>query len=158
MRRMMTMLLIFVIAATVFSCQKETDESRVKKVITDIQTAGEAKDVKAILEHLAKTYSDPQGYNYETIKGLLLGYFFRYPKITVYINNLTITVEKASAKAVFQTVLTSGKKTGSVSDVIPQSLGVWDFDVSLTKESDDWKVVSSEWTQADIMKSEEGDQ
>ncbi|PKN80164.1 MAG: hypothetical protein CVU51_14880 [Deltaproteobacteria bacterium HGW-Deltaproteobacteria-1] len=93
--------------------------------------------------------------NYEGIKGLLLGYFFRYPKISAYINNLTISVENSSARAEFQTVLTSGEKTGSMADVIPNSLGVWDFDVTLKKESNDWKVTSAKWEESEIMKTGE---
>jgi hypothetical protein len=147
MRRFVTILLIFIITITALGCHKETEQDKVKKVITDIQAAGEEKDVKKIISNIAKTYNDPQGYNYETIKGLLIGYFIRYPKISAYITNLEISIENKSAKAVFQTVLTSGNKSGSVSDVIPQSLGVYDFDVSLKKESNGWKVTSAKWEQ-----------
>ncbi len=147
MRRVVIIFLIFIVAMTVPGCHKETDQDKVKKVITEIQTAGDEKDIKKIMNNLSKTYSDPQGFNYDGIRGLLIGYFFRYPKISVYINNLTISVENTKANAVFQAVLTSGEKTGSVTDVIPQSLGVWDFDVSLKKESSDWKVTSAKWEQ-----------
>jgi len=149
MKRIVTILLIFVIAMTVLGCHKQTEQDKVKKVITDIQAAGEEKDVKKIINNIAKTYNDPQGYNYETIKGLLIGYFLQYPKISAYITNLEISIENTSAKAVFQTVLTSGKKTGSISDVIPQTLGVYDFDVSLKKESNGWKVTSAKWEQVE---------
>jgi hypothetical protein len=156
MKRVVTIFLIFVVTMMIVSgCHKESDQDRIKKVIADIQTAGDEKDIRKIMNNLSKTYSDPQGFNYEGIKGLLLGYFFRYPKISVYINSLTISVEDTSARAVFQTVLTSGEKTGSVTDVIPQSLGVWDFDVSLKKESSDWKVTSAKWEQAEMMRTEE---
>ena len=147
MRHFVTILLIFVITMTALGCHKETEQDKVKKVITDIQTAAQEKDVKKIINNIAKIYNDPQGYNYETIKGLLIGYFLRYPKISAYITNLEISIENKSAKAVFQTVLTSGNKTGSVSDVIPQSLGVYDFDVSLKKELNGWKVTSAKWEQ-----------
>jgi len=147
MRRIVTMSLVFVIIITVLGCHKMTEQDKVKKVITDIQKAAQEKDVKKIINNLAKTYNDPQGFNYETIRGLLLGYFFQYPKISAYITNLEISIENTSAKAVFQTVLTSGNKTGSAADMIPQSLGVWDFDVSLKKESNGWKVTSAKWEQ-----------
>jgi hypothetical protein len=148
MKHVVTILLVFVIAITVLGCHKQTEQDKVKKVITDIQAAGEEKDVKKIINNLSKTYNDPQGYNYETIKGLLIGYFLQYPKISAYITNLEISIENTSAKAVFQTVLTSGNKTGSAADVIPQSLGMYDFDVSLKKESNGWKVTSAKWEQA----------
>lgn len=154
MRRVVTILLIFFIAITALGCQRESEEGKVKNVITDIQTAGEEKDAGKIMNHLSKAYRDPQGLNYEGIKRLLLGYFFRYPKISAYINNLDISVQNTSARAVFQTILTSGDKTGSVTDIIPHSLGIWDFDVSLKKESNRWKVTSAEWTQVDVMKPE----
>jgi len=149
MRRFVTILLIFVITISALGCHKETEQDKVKKIITDIQTAAQEKDVKKIINNLSKTYNDPQGYNYETIKGLLIGYFLQYPKISAYITNLEIYIENTSAKAIFQTVLTSGNKTGSASDVIPQSLGVWDFDVSLKKESNGWKVTSAKWEQVE---------
>ena len=147
MKRVVTIILIFVITITAFGCHKETEQDKIKKVITDIQTAAQEKDVKKIINNFSKTYNDPQEYNYETIKGLLLGYFFQYPKISAYITNLEISIEETSAKAVFQTVLTSGNKTGSASDVIPRSLGIYDFNVSLKKESGTWKVTSAKWEQ-----------
>ena len=147
MRSVVTIFLVFVIIITALGCHKQTEQDKVKKVITDIQTAAQEKDVKTIINNIAKTYNDPQGYNHETIKGLLIVYFLQYPKISVYINNLEISVENTSAQAVFQTVLTSGNKTGSVADVIPQSLGTYDFDVSLKKESNSWKVTSAKWEQ-----------
>ena len=147
MRWVVTILLIFVIAMTALGCHRETEQDKLKKIITDVQKAGEEKDIKKIMNYISKTYNDPRGFNRETIKGLLIGYFFRYPKISVYINNLEIAIENTSAKAVFQTVLTSGNKTGSATNVIPQSLGIYDFDVSLKKESNDWKVTSAKWEQ-----------
>jgi hypothetical protein len=156
MKRYVTILLIFAITMTALGCHKETEQDKVKKVMTDIQTAAQEKDVKKIMNHLAINYNDHQGNNYKKIKGLLIGYFLQYPKISAYISNLEISIEDKSAKAVFQTVLTSGNKTGSMSDVIPQSLGVWDFDVSLKKESNGWKVTSAKWEQVGNEERGEG--
>jgi hypothetical protein len=155
MRRTAAIFLILAATVTLFGCQKETEQDKIKKIIKDIQAAGEQKDVKKIMSHLSITYDDPRGHNHEAIKVLLLGYFFRYPKISAYINNLDISVENTSARAVFQTILTSGKKTGSVTDMIPQSLGIWDFEVTLKKESAGWKVSSARWAQVDMIKSGE---
>jgi hypothetical protein len=155
MRRIVTVFLIIVIVLAVPGCHKETDQDKVKKIVAEIQAAGEVKDVSKIMKNLSKTYSDPQGFNYDGIKGLLIGYFFRYPKVSVYINNLTISIENTSARAEFQTVLTSGEKTGSVTDVIPNSLGVWDFNVTLKKESNEWKVTSAKWEESEMMNTAE---
>lgn len=152
MRSARTILLFLVVSAVVLGCSGRTDEDKIKALITDIQTAGEEKNIKKMMNHLSKTYSDPQGFNYDGIHGLLVGYFFQYPKISVYISNLTVSVENAQARAVFQTVLVSGEKTGSIADAIPRSLGLWDFDVLLKKEPDGWKVVSAKWEPVEMMK------
>jgi hypothetical protein len=145
MKRFMLICLIFFMTIIALGCNKETEEDKVRKVIADIQAAAEEKDVKTIINNLDKTYNDFQGFNRETIKRLLLGYFLQHPKISVYTSNLQISIEKASAKALFQAVLTSGNKTGSATDMIPRSLGVYRFDVSLNKGSDGWKVASARW-------------
>lgn len=144
-KRLILVLILFAVLFGVSACDRETDESKIKKVIIAIQTAAEQKDVKNVIDHLSETYRDSQGNNREGIKALLLGYFFRYPKISVYINNLQINIKESSAQASFETVLTSKEKTGSLKDIIPQALGIYAFDVELKKESGDWKVTSASW-------------
>jgi len=126
-------------------CHRETEQDKVKKVITDIQKAAEDKNIKKIINNLSKTYSDTQGYNYKTIKGLLLGYFYQHPAISAYITNLEISVPDTFAKVVFQAVLTGGSKTGAASDLIPESLGIYAFVVEMKREPDGWKVTSATW-------------
>jgi hypothetical protein len=145
MNRTLISLVLIAVAITTLACHKETEQDKVKKVITDIQKGAEEKDVKKIISNISKTYNDPQGYNYDTIKGLVLGYFFQHPKIFAYITNLDISVENASAKAVFQALLTGGNKTGSAADLVPESLGMYAFVVSFAKEADGWKVTSATW-------------
>ena len=130
---------------TIPGCHKETEQDKVKKVINNIQKAAEEKDVKKISNSLSKTYIDPHGFKYDTIKDLLLGYFFQHPKISVYITDLEISVADTFSKAVFQAVLTGGSKTGSTSDLIPESLGIYAFVVEFKKEPDGWKVTSATW-------------
>lgn len=145
MRSVAAIVLLFTMTITTLGCHKETDQEKVKKVITNIQKAAEEKDVKKIVISLSKTYRDPQGFNYDTIKGLVISYFFQHPSISAYITNLEISVENSSAKAAFQAVLTGGSKTGSASDLIPESLGIYAFVVELKKEPDGWKITSATW-------------
>jgi ketosteroid isomerase-like protein len=72
-------------------------------------------------------------------------YFYQHPKISIYITKLDVSVKSDSAMAIFQAVLTSSGAAGSASAILPESLGVYEFDVSFSKESDEWKVVSAKW-------------
>ena len=125
--------------AFVPGCHQETEQDKVKKVITSVEKAAEERDVKEIITSLSRTYRDSQGNDYDSIKGFILGYFFRYQKVHVYIPDIVISVEGASATAEFQAVLT-GSPSGSAT-----MLGMYAFEVSLRKEEKEWKVVSASW-------------
>ena len=79
------------------------------------------------------------------LTGMLLGYFFRHQKIHVFITNLDVTVQDGVAQVVFQAVLSGGTKHESVGDLLPNALGMYAFEVSLTKESNEWLANSARW-------------
>ena len=143
--KFLTFIIVSCSLTATLGCHKETDEDKINKVIAGIQAAVEEKDVKKIVNNVSKAYKDPQGYDHDTIKGLLLGYFFRHQKIHVYIPDVAVTVDGASGKAVFQAVLTGRDGTGSNAGVLPESFGMYSFDVSFQKEYGVWKVTSALW-------------
>ena len=138
-------IMVLLTAILLPGCQRTSEQDKVRKVIKEVQRAAEEKDIRTILGHLSRTYRDPQGYDYNGIKGLLLSYFFRHQKISVYLTNLDVTVDEISARATFQAVLSASDKTGSVADVLPEALGIYAFNVVFSKESNAWRVVSSTW-------------
>lgn len=128
------------------NCHKETEEEKIKNLIAGIQKAAGEKDTRAVLGHLSKTYHDPQGNNYDGIKGLLLFYFMRHRQVHVYVPNLDISIENNAAKSSFQAVLTgAGEDAEAAKRLLPESLGVYDFSVFLQKESGEWKITSAKW-------------
>jgi hypothetical protein len=126
-------------------CHRESEQDKVKKVITSAQKAVEERDVKKVMENISPTYRDPQGNTYNDIKGLVFAYFYQYPKVSIYIPSLEVSVEDTSAKALFQTILTGRSANEPASAVLPGSLDMYAFDVSLKKESSEWKIVSAKW-------------
>ncbi|HEX2966020.1 MAG TPA: hypothetical protein VHO84_09545 [Syntrophorhabdaceae bacterium] len=142
--------LAILVTTTLLNCKKESEEDTIRRLVSTIQTAAEEKDTSKVMGYIADSYSDPQGTTHETLKRLLRGYFLIHPKISVYISYLQVSVKGASATANLQALLTSGQNKGSLTDVIPHSLGVYQFDVSLAKESDNWKIVSATWTPVEL--------
>jgi hypothetical protein len=153
MKRFFSLVALCIMLASFPGCHKESEQDKVKKVITIVQKAAEEKDIQKIINSLSKTYKDPQGNTYDDIKGLLLAYFYQYPKISIYIPDLNISVEDASAKAIFQAVLTGAGTNRSAPGLLPESLGVYAFEVTLKKESGDWKVFSAKWERVGTDKS-----
>jgi hypothetical protein len=145
MRKTLTILVCLNLIILATGCRTETEEDRVKTVITKIRKAAEEKDTGDVLQHLSRTYRDPQDHDYNGIKGLLLMYFYRHQRVAVYIPGIEVTVTDASARAGFEAVLTGAGTPESQPGILPETLGVYSFDVALRKEGKDWKVVSAAW-------------
>jgi hypothetical protein len=124
-------------------CHTDTEQDKVKKVVHMVQRAAENKDIKQVLSRLSKTYKDPQGNDYDGVKDLLLNYFFRHAKVSVFITDLEVRVDGSVASAGFQAVLSDRNKMELAGDILPEALGAYNFDVTLTLESGEWQIVSA---------------
>jgi len=127
-------------------CHKDTEEDKIKNIIAEVQKAAGEKDTRTVLGHLSKTYQDPQGNNYDGIKGLLFFYFMKHRRVNVYVPDIECSIENNVARASFQAVLT-GAGGGAEADrgLLPEALGVYAFTVVLQKESAAWKITSAAW-------------
>ncbi len=126
-------------------CHRDTDRDKVVKIVHRVQKAAEEKDIREILSFLSRTYRDPQGNDYAGIKDLLLVYFYRYPKVSVYVTGLEVSAEGTAAGAKFQAMLTGSGTGGASRSLLPEALGVYGFDVRFVSEKGDWKIVSAQW-------------
>ena len=148
MRALKDVMVIVLLLALAPACSKETEEDKVKKLITGIQQAAEEKKIAAVLEHVSKSFQDPQGNDYNGVKGLLAFYFFRHQKVSVYMPNIDIVVNGPASKALFQAILTGRGAGESAGTIIPEALGAYNFEVLLKKEDGAWKVTSAKWERA----------
>jgi len=143
----LAIVLTLVVVLCLTGCHKKTEEDKIKNIITGIQKAVKEKDARTVLGHLSKTYHDPQGNNYDGIKGLLLFYFMKHHQVNAYVPNLDISIENNAAQATFQAVL-SGAGGGAAeagTGLLPEALGVYAFNVVMQKESGAWKITSAKW-------------
>ena len=147
-RRFNAFIVLCIVVVCISCCHRESEQEKVKKVITGVQKAAEKKDIKKIMSCISRTYRDPQGHTYDDIQGLVFSYFYQYQNVSVYIPSLDVFVEDTLAKALFQAVLTGRGANESASAVLPGSFDMYFFEVSLKKESGDWKIVSAKWERA----------
>ncbi len=144
MIRFLSILLLAFALLQASSCAK-TEADKVKKVITDFQEAVEEKALRSALEKVSRSYRDPRGNDFDGIKGILSYYVFRHQRIAVYIPGIDVVLEEGSARALFQAVLSGGAKVESPGDLLPEALGVYQFEVTLAKEEGEWKIISAKW-------------
>lgn len=146
MKKAIASVLVLLLTLTAFvSCRKDTEDDKVRKVVAAVAEAAGEKEIKSMLGHLSRTYRDPKGNDYDGIRNLLLFYFYRHQRVSVFIAQLDVTVADNSARALFQAVLSGARTVESAKDLLPEALGIYDFDVSFVKEGDDWKITSADW-------------
>ncbi len=146
MNKAFVSILILLLTLTAFaSCRKDTEADKVRKVVAAAAEAAGEKEIKSMLGHLSRTYRDPKGNDFDGIRNLLLFYFYRHQRVSVFIAQLDVTVTDGSARAQFQAVLSGAGKVESAKDLLPEALGIYDFDVSFAKEGDEWKITSAAW-------------
>jgi hypothetical protein len=145
----LVLVIVFAIAVVLCltRCQKETEEDKIKNMVDGIQMAVREKDAGTVLRHLSKTYHDPQGNNYDDVKGLLSFYFMNHRQVNAYVPNLDISIENNAARASFQAVLTgAGESVAEAgTGMLPEALGIYAFELVMQKESGDWKITSAKW-------------
>ncbi len=143
------LLIILFLIPLFCSCLKDTEEEKVIKVVTSVQHAAEEKKIGAVLDHLSKSYHDPQGNDYNAVKDILAYNFFQHQKIGVYIPRVDVVVSGSTAQAMFQPVMTGRDTSGNI---LPEESGVYNFEVDLSREDGTWKVTSATWKRVgDVM-------
>ncbi len=141
--RNVLILLPMLLAVALFGCHKDTEQEKITRILHLIQAGVESKKAMAVLDHVSKNYRDPQGNDYEAVKGLLLFYFFRHQRISVVMTGLEIQVHVAAADARFEAILSA--RSGQSSTILPETLDAYRFNVFLAKDAGEWKVTSAKW-------------
>ena len=144
MMKIRFLFIVLFIIPLLSACLKDTEENKVKKIVTNVKEAAEEKKINAVLEHISKSYSDPQGNDYNGIKGILAYNFFRHQKVFIYIPDIDVAVDGLTAQVLFQAVMTER----SSGDMLPEALGVYNFEVNLSKEHGTWMITSAKWKHA----------
>ncbi len=146
MRSMRNAVLVFLAVNAIipfFACTRKTEDEKIRNVIEAVRKAAEDRNVKDVLAHVDKNYRDPQGNDFQGVRSLLLYYYFHNQKITIVVSNVETTVEGRSAKASFQAIFAGG--SGASGGILPEGLSAYRFDVSFSKDGDDWKIASAAW-------------
>lgn len=128
------------------SCgKKATDEELIRAAINRAAEAAEAKDTAGIMKFVSKDYRDDNGLDYNGIKGVVFGEFFRPGKIKVFVTGVTVEVKGANALVTAKTALVRGKDVKSIKDVLPENADASRFTLIFKKEGKDWKLVNASW-------------
>jgi hypothetical protein len=118
------------LAATLLTAcgARPSDETQVRELIGAVETGGEARDASDVLEHVARDYSDSQGFDRTQLQNFLRGYFLAHPRVELFvgIENLEFPVDGLGRARVDITSLPAGDRVA--------------LQVEFRREDDEWRV------------------
>jgi hypothetical protein len=91
---------------------RSSDETQLRELIDAVETAAEARDTSDVLAHVARDYSDGQGFDRTQLQNFLRGYFLAHPRVEllVGIENLEFPVDGLGRARVDITSLPAGDR------------------------------------------------
>jgi hypothetical protein len=64
---------------------RSSDEEQVRTLVSELETAAEARDTSDVLEHVSANYGDAQGFDRAQLQNFLRGYFLAHPNIELLV-------------------------------------------------------------------------
>jgi hypothetical protein len=138
-----TVLFLFCIALA--ACGRgSTPETEIRAMVAAAEEAAESRDASALLALVAPDYQDGRGYNAEELGRYVRGYLIAHQSIHLLTRIDEIEILGPDLARLKTTVGMLGRESVATSswDLAGE---VYEFDLSLAREGDDWRVVRASW-------------
>ena len=118
-------------------------EQQVRDVIAAMETAVEARDVGDLMEHVSPNYRDGQGQDRAEASRYARGYFVANQSVHLLTRIESLEFPSPDEARVKLQVGMAGRsgEPGAAS----LSADLYDFDLALIREGDDWKLSYADW-------------
>jgi hypothetical protein len=118
-------------------------EQQVRAVIESMEAAVEARDVGALVEHLSPNYRDGQGQDRAEASRYARGYFVANQSVHLLTRIESLKFPSPDEARVKLQVGMAGRsgEPGAAS----LSANLYDFDLALIREGDEWKLSYADW-------------
>jgi len=130
------------------ACGREpSPEDRIREVIGAAETAAEARDLSDVMELVSDRYADLRGQDKAAIRDVMRGYFLINQSIHLLVTVDDIEFPGNDLANTHVTVGMLGRQDAGADDWA-LAADVYEFDVRLLNEDDEWRLVSAEWVRA----------
>jgi hypothetical protein len=120
---------------------KTGTEEQLRQWVSRGEEAAESKHRRDLIDMISPAYTDSRGNERGDIENILRAYFFRQNKIGLLTNIEDLHLYGDSAAKIELTVGMAGQNDG----VLGFSADVYRFQLELTRDRDDWLLISARW-------------
>jgi hypothetical protein len=130
------------------ACGSEpSPEDRIRKVIARAEEGAEARDLSDVMALVSDRYSDLQGQNKAAVRQVMGGYFLVNQSIHLMTRVEDIRFPSDDIATAHVTVGMLGRQDEAAGDW-SLAADVYEFDLRLLKEGEDWRLQSATWRRA----------
>jgi hypothetical protein len=130
------------------ACGREpSPEDRIREVITAAETAAEARDLSDVMDVVSDRYADLRGQDKAAIRDVMRGFLLVNQSIHLLVRVDDVKFPGDDLANAHVTVGMLGRQDAGVDDW-SLAADVYEFDVRLVNEDDEWRLVSAEWVRA----------
>lgn len=123
------------------ACTPPASESALRKAISDLRSAIDARDAAAIEERLAEDFIGPDGLDRHGAKRLAVGVFLRNRDVAATVGPLDLQMHGDGHASVRFTAMVSG----SVGGFLPQRGQIYEVRTGWRFGDGQWQLTSAEW-------------
>ena len=122
-------------------CKRPSPEQALRDTIAAMVQAVEARDVKALLDHVAGDFTrNSGGLDRKQVRSLLLGIFLRTQKIHGVTTIREVKVDGDRGQVRLNLLATGG------AGLLPERGRLWDISSGWRRDGGDWKLFNAEWS------------
>lgn len=135
---------LLVVAAFAGGCgAPDPPEAQVRAVVQEAKEAAEARDASRLFDLIDPGYRDPQGHGAEELQRYLRGWLIAHQSVRLLTRVDSVEFPAEDLARVAVTVGMVGREAGA--DAWDLAADVYDIDVTLAREDDEWRVTRAEW-------------
>jgi outer membrane biogenesis lipoprotein LolB len=118
-------------------------EQQVRAVIDSMETAAESRDVGDLMEHISANYRDARGQDRAEASRYARGYFIANQSVHLLTRIESLEFPSPDEARVKLQVGMAGRAAAPGGSSV--SADLYDFDLALIREGDEWKVSYADW-------------
>lgn len=127
----------------------ESPEARIRSLVSEAESAAEARDVSALRDKVSGEYQDERGYDRRTVLRLIQGTLLRNQNVHLLSVVRDVRVNGATATAVVL-VAAGSQPIESTEALVNVRADLMRFDVELVLEGDQWRARAVDWRRAEL--------
>ncbi len=133
---------------------KKSHEDQIRQFVAAAVTASESREALTIHKLISVKYKDESRRDRHRLVGLAVGYFLRHKNINIFtqISEINFPVPSPSpkkARVKLYAAMTGSPVTGAQA-LLDIRADLYEFDLMLTKEGDEWLLQKAGWQRASI--------